>query len=101
MRLSSNLEIYKLNTSVHDINTRDKQKLYKPNMRLSAYQKGVYYNSINIYNKLPNTLAELVSSKTTFISQLKKYSIDNPFYSLDEFLELQMTKKVARCLGLT
>ena len=70
-------------------------------MRLSAYQKGVYYNSINIYNKLPNTLAELVSSKTTFISQLKKYSIDNPFYSLDEFLELQMTKKVARCLGLT
>ena len=48
--LSSNLEIYKFNTSVHDINTRDKQKLYKPNVRLSAYQKGVYYNSINIYN---------------------------------------------------
>ena len=70
-------------------------------MRLSAYQKGVYYNNVNIYNKLLNTLAGIVSSTTTFISQLKKYLIDNPFYSLDEFLELQMTDKVARCVGLT
>jgi hypothetical protein len=79
-----NLRIYKFNTSVHDINTRNKQKLYKPTVRLSACQKSAYYNSINIYNNLPNTLAELVSSRTSFISNLKKYLIDNPFYSLDE-----------------
>ena len=38
--LSSNLEIYKFNTSVHDINTSNKQKLYKPNVRLSALSVG-------------------------------------------------------------
>ena len=85
--LSSNLDIYTFNNSVHDINIRDKQKLYKPTVRLSAYQKSVYYNSIKVYNKLPNTLAELVSSKASFIKQLKRHLIDNPFYSLDEYLE--------------
>ena len=85
--LSSNLDIYTFNNSVHDINIRDKQKLYKPTVRSSAYQKSVYYNSIKVYNKLPNTLAELVSSKASFIKQLKRHLIDNPFYSLDEFLE--------------
>jgi hypothetical protein len=85
--LSSNLGIYKFNSSVHDINTRNKRKLYKPTVRLSACRKSAYYNSINIYNNPPNTLAELVSSRTSFISHFKKnYLIDNPFYSLDEFL---------------
>ena len=60
------------------------------------------YNNYNIIlRSINNTHAELVSSKTTFISQLKKYLIDIPFYSLDEFLELQTTDKVAWCVGLT
>jgi hypothetical protein len=65
--LSSNLEIYTFNTSVHNINTRCKLKLHKPAARLTMYQRSVYYNSINISNKLPNDLAELVSSKKFFL----------------------------------
>jgi hypothetical protein len=60
--LSSNLEIYTFNTSVHNINTRRKLKLQKPATRLTMYQRSVYYNSINIYN-LPDDLADLVSNK--------------------------------------
>jgi hypothetical protein len=57
--LSSNLENYTFNTSVHNINTRLKLKLHKPAARLSMCQRSAYYNSVNIYNKLPDDLAEL------------------------------------------
>jgi len=83
--LSSNLEIYTFNTSVHNINTRRKLKLHKPAAIFTMYQKSVYCNSINIYNKLPDDLAELVSNKKCFLLQLKKYLTDNPFYSVEEF----------------
>jgi hypothetical protein len=85
--LSPNLEIYKFNTSVHNINTRCKLKLHKPAARLTMYQRSVYCNSINtcIHNKLLDDLAELISNKKCFLLQLKKYLTDNPFYSV-EFL---------------
>jgi len=83
--LSSNLEIYKFNTSVHNTNTRRKLKLQKPAVRLTMYQRSVYCNSINIYNKLPYDLADLVSNKKCFLLQLKKYLTDKPFYSVEEF----------------
>ena len=88
--LSSNLEIYKFNTSVHDINTRCKLKLHKPAARLPMYYRSVYYNNINIYNKLPDDLAELVLNKKLFLLQLKKkYLTDKPFYSIEEYLKAQ------------
>jgi hypothetical protein len=85
--LSSNLEIFTLNTSVHNVNTRLKLILHKPTVRLTMYQRSAYSNSINIYNKLPNDLAELVSNKKHFLLQLKKYLTDKPFYSLEEYLK--------------
>jgi len=84
--LSSNLEIYKFNTSVHNISTRCKLKLHKPAARLTMYQRSFYCNSVNIYNKLPDDLAELVSNRKGFLLQLKKYLTDKPFYSVEEFL---------------
>ena len=84
--LSSNLDIFIFNTSVHKINTRLKLKLHKPTVRLTMYQKSAHCNNINIYNKLPGDNAELVLNKKRFLSQLKKYLIDKPFYSLDEYL---------------
>jgi hypothetical protein len=84
--LSSNLETYTSNTSIHNMNTRLKLKLHKPAARLSMYQRSAYYNSINIYNKLPDNLAELVSNKKCFLLQQKNYLADKPFYSLEEYL---------------
>jgi hypothetical protein len=65
--VTSNLEIYKFNTSGHNINTRHKLKLHKPAMRLTMYQNSVYCNSINICNELPDDLAELVPNKKIFL----------------------------------
>jgi hypothetical protein len=85
--LSAHLQIYIFNTSVHNTNTRRKLKLHKPEARLTMYQRNVYYNSINIYNKLPDDLAELVSNEKCFLFQLKKYLTDKPFYSVEEYFE--------------
>ena len=84
--LSSNLEIYKFNTSVHNINTRRKLKLHQPAAGLTMYQRSVYCNSINIYNKLLDDLAELLSNTKCLILQLNICLTDNPFYSVEEFL---------------
>ena len=84
--LSSNLDTFTINTSVHNINTRLKLKLHKPTARLTMCQRSAYCNNINIYNKLPNDIADLVLNKKHFLSELKKYLIDKPFYSLDEYL---------------
>jgi len=81
--LSSNLEIYKFNISVHNINTRCKLKLHKPAARLTMYQRSVYYNSKNIYNKFPDDLAELASNKKRILLQLKKNLTHKPFYSVE------------------
>ena len=86
--LSSSLVKYTFNISVHNINTRLQLKLHKPTARFTMYQRSAYYNSINIniYNKLPDDLAELVSNKKHFLLQLKKYLTYKPFYSLEEHL---------------
>jgi len=53
------------------------------------YQRSIYCNNINIYNKLPDDLTELVSNKKCFLLQVKKYLTDEPFYSVEEFLNAQ------------
>jgi hypothetical protein len=83
--LSSNMDIFTFNTSVHNINTRLKLKLHKPTARLTMYQRSAYYNSINIYDKLPDDFAELVLNKKRFLLHLKKYLTDKPCYSLEEY----------------
>jgi hypothetical protein len=61
--LSQNTEIYSSNASVHEFNTRNKLKLYKPTVNLTTCRKGVYYTSIKVFNKLPKFIADLVLDK--------------------------------------
>jgi hypothetical protein len=49
------------------------------------YQRSACYKSINIYNKLPDDLVELVLNKKRFLIQLKKYLTEKPFYLLEEY----------------
>jgi hypothetical protein len=87
--LSSNWDIFTFNSSVHNINTRLRLKLHKPLVRLKVYQQSSYYNCINIYNRLLDDLANLILNNKPFLSQLKKYLIERPFYTLEEFLNTQ------------
>ena len=42
-------------------------------------------------NRPPDTTAEFVTNKKFFSRQLKKYLIDKPFYSLEEFMDSWQT----------
>ena len=64
--LASNQELFIFNTSVHGINTRTSSKLHIPSVRLKLNQQGPYNSCVNIYNKLPNDLAILITNKKLF-----------------------------------
>jgi len=74
-------------TEVHNINTRKKLKLHKPISNLTLYQKGVFYMSIRIFNRLPDCIARVVENKRSFISTLRQHLVNTSFYSLDEFFD--------------
>jgi hypothetical protein len=84
--LLQNQEMFASNINVHNINTRNKLKLHKPIHNLMLYQKGVYYMSIRIFNKLPEYTANLAGNKKIFISTLSQYLVRKSFYSIEEFL---------------
>jgi len=81
-----NKERFTLNIKVHNLNTRNKLKLYKPISSLTLYQKGVYNMGIRIFNKLPEHITNLAGNKKIFITTLRQYLVSKSLYSLDEFL---------------
>jgi hypothetical protein len=70
--LLQNQEMFTSNTEVHNINTRNESKLYKPIRNLTLYQKGVYNMAIRIFNKLPEYIANLLTTLSQFL-------VKNPF----------------------
>jgi hypothetical protein len=88
-----NLEYFTFNLFVNSFNTRKKVKLYKPIPSSASFQRGVYYASTKIFNKLPVRIAQLVMDKKRFISVLKGFLITEAFYSVMNFLITRM-----RCL---
>jgi hypothetical protein len=41
---------------------------------------------VEIFNELPEYVAELVVDKKSFISTLKKYLVHKPVYSIEDFI---------------
>jgi hypothetical protein len=48
-----NLHYFRTNSSVHKINTRYKNHLHIPSLRLSTIQRSTTYFTVKIFNKLP------------------------------------------------
>jgi hypothetical protein len=84
--LVDNLLYFQTNSSVHDINTRYKNQLHMPSVRLSAIQRGTTYSAIKIFNKLPPSISSLKKDKLVFKSVLRKYLLTHGFYSIEEFV---------------
>jgi hypothetical protein len=87
--LSHNLEHYKFNSAVHNYNTSNRIQLHKPSTASPIYQKGLYYKSIKIFNKLPSDVAELILQKKKFMAKLKQLLTAKAFYSTAEYMNDQ------------
>ena len=71
----------------YSINTRYKANLHPPLLRLSKYQKGVYYTGIKTYNCLPSKLRGFINNKIQFKKELKKFLLRGSFYTVEEYLD--------------
>ena len=54
-----NMHYFQTNSSVREINTRYKNQLHIPSVRLSAVRRGTAYSAIKILNKLPPRMSGL------------------------------------------
>jgi len=52
----NNQEIFETNSSIYNINTKNKHHLHKPNVNLSCVQKSTFYAGIKIFNNLPSSV---------------------------------------------
>ena len=73
------------NSSLHNINTRNKQHLYRPNANVSCFQKRTFYAGIKIFSSLPRSLTILKNEKANFKLALRKYLNTNCLYSVNSF----------------
>jgi hypothetical protein len=59
--------------------------VHYPPANLKKYQTGVFYMGVKIYNSLPAFIKKESNNTKKFESLLKKFLLENSFYSLDEF----------------
>jgi hypothetical protein len=75
---------YRVNSEIHNINTRNKSNLHLPISKLSVYQNGPYYSGIKVFNNLPSQIKDLSHNRNQFKRALKKFLYLHSFYTLDE-----------------
>jgi len=81
-----NMLYLQTNSSINKINTRYKNQLHVPSVRLSAIQRGTTYFAVNVLNILTARISGLKIGKIIFKSALRKYLFTPVFYSIEEFL---------------
>jgi hypothetical protein len=84
----NNLELFQTNSTVHSVNTRNKNHLHRPIANHSCFQKGAHYVGIKIFNSLLPSLKTILD-KETFKVALKRCLNTHTFYSVDEFLQFK------------
>jgi hypothetical protein len=87
----NNIHLFTRNTEVHNIDTRQNINLFLPSTSFTKVKKGAHYLDIKIYNHLPRELKQLSSDQKSFQFALKKCLYTNPFYSLKEYFNYNVT----------
>jgi len=79
MFIVDNKKSFKINVSVHRLNTRNKNQLHLPIANFSCCQRGVSYSAMKIFNSLPNNVKNFGNDRVHFIIVLCKYLIYHSF----------------------
>ena len=86
---------------MHDINTRNRRHLCRPNADLPSFQKSKFYAGIKILTILQPRMTVLQNGKAKFAAALRKYLNTRPFYLLDEFFYVLRKFLTLLCKMLT
>jgi len=80
----NNHKIFHTNSTVHNINTRNKYHLQRPKANLFCFQKSTFYVDIITLNSLLCSWAILKNEKAKFKATLRKYLHAYSFYFVNE-----------------
>jgi len=80
-----NRELFTTNNETHKYGTRQLHNLHYPPANLKKHQTVVFYRGVKIYNSLPIYIKKESNDINKFESLLKKFLLENSFYSMDEF----------------
>jgi hypothetical protein len=89
MYTKTNLASFPMRMDIHSHNTRGRGKIDIQQHRLAKTGNSLKLNCIRFFNKLPDS-AKYVNFKV-FKNKLYNWLVLNPFYSLDEFLNCDVT----------
>jgi hypothetical protein len=81
--ITNNQEIFKTNSSLHNINTRNKHYLHRSNAKQSCSEKRTFYADIKIFNSLAPSVTVFKNDKAKFKAVLRKYLHAHCFYCVD------------------
>ena len=79
-----NIVNFKRNCDIHNINTRNKNKLAVPTTRLQKIGKSFMGKCVRFYNKLPSKVTELSINK--FKNFVKRKLISKAYYSTQDYM---------------
>ena len=81
----NNGNYFKVNSGIHNVNTRNKSNLHLPISNLSVYQKGTYYTGIRLFTCQPSQIKDLSHNRNQFKCGLKFFLYFHSLYTLDEY----------------
>ena len=82
-----NINMFKFNSMVHSVNTRQCSDLYLPSVHLTKVQKRVYHSGIKVFNCLPTGIKGLSGDVRKFKSALKRFPLEGSFYTIQEYFD--------------
>jgi hypothetical protein len=89
MFVVTNRNLFLDNADLHSINTRNSYNLHLPSTHLTTYKKGIHYAGIWVSSHLPTSIKNTTNETKVFKKTLKRFLIDNSFYSVDEFINFK------------
>jgi len=85
MFVFNNRNLFLDNAELYTIKTRNSYNVHPPLSHLTKYQKGVHYAGIRIFSHLPTSIKSIANETKELKKTLKRFLLDNSFYSMDEF----------------
>jgi len=85
MYVVNNKHLFTKTLEFHNHDTRSANKFHLPTTNLTKYQNGAYYTGIKILNYLPAPIKNVANEIEVFKKTLKRFILDNSFYSTDEY----------------
>jgi hypothetical protein len=82
--------LFKTNSEVHIISTRDNTNFFQPLTCLKICQKGPYHSGIKVFKSLRPEIRNLSSDEKQFKMVLKKFLLAQALYTLEEYLNYKL-----------